>query len=290
MPACADGTGFVPICGGWTRAEGVITLHGTMQYKIKAFVVGCVLALQGGWLAAQPPAPALTIFTEDAPPFQFVGPDGALTGYAVELVRAVQRQVGNQDAIKLVPWARGYQTMLSEPNVVLFVMARTAERNNLFHWVGPVLEQEYGLYGKADTLLRLASLEDAKRVHSIGVYRDDVRDQILTKAGFTNLDRINNNNANVQKLMSGRIDLYASSSLNFALEAQQAGFQPSDLKLVLPFQKIQVYIAMSKGTPEGVVQDWNAALKKLRLNGGWSTLLKKYYPQGKLPGPAVTDF
>lgn len=268
----------------------MITLHGTMQYKIKAFVVGCALALQGGWLAAQPPAPALTLLTENDPPSQFVGPDGELTGYTVELVRALQRTLGSRDEIKIVPWARGYQMVQSEPNVALFLMARTAERNNLFQWVGPVLALEYGLYGKADTKLRLASLEDAKRVHSIGVYRDDVRDQILSKAGLGNLDRINNNIANVQKLMSGRIDLYASSSLTYGVEATEAGFQPGDLKLVLPFQQTQLYIAMSKGTPEGVVQSWNAALKKLRQDGSWQKLLKKYYPQSKLPGPAITDF
>lgn len=261
-----------------------------MQYKIKAFVVGCVLALQGGWLAAQPQVPALTLLTENDPPSQFVGPDGELTGYTVELVRSVQRKLGSQEEIKIVPWARGYQMVQSEPNVALFLMARTAERNGLFQWVGPVLELEYGLYGKADTKLRPTSLEDAKRLRSIGVYRDDVRDQILTKAGFANLERINNNIANVQKLMSGRIDLYASSSLTYGMEASEAGFQPSDLKLVVPFQQTQLYIAMSKGTPESVVQSWNAALKKVRQDGSWQKLLKKYYPQSKLPGSAITDF
>lgn len=261
-----------------------------MLQKIKTIVVGCALVLHGAWLAAQPLAPALTLLTENDPPSQFVGPDGELTGYTVELVRAVQHKLGTHEDIKMVPWARGYQMVQTEPHVALFLMARTAERNGLFQWVGPVLELEYGLYAKSDSKLRLASLEDAKRVRSIGVYRDDVRDQILTKAGLPNLERINNNIANVQKLMGGRIDLYASSSLTYGVEATEAGFQPSDLKLVLPFQQTQLYIAMSKGTPASVVQSWNAALKKLRQDGSWQKLLKKYYPQSKLPGPAVTAF
>lgn len=257
-----------------------------MKQKIKAFAVGCVLAWHGGWVAAQ----SLTLLTENDPPSQFVGPDGALTGYTVELVRAVQGKVGNRDEIKIVPWARGYQMVRDEPNVALFLMARTAERNSLFQWAGPVLEVEYGLYGKVDSKLRLDSLDDAKRLHSIGVYRDDARDQMLTKAGFTNLDRITSNKANVQKLMSGRVDLYASSSLAYGVEAVEAGFKPGDLKLVLPLQQIQLYIAMSKGTPPSVVQAWNTALKQLRQDGNWQKVLKKYYPQSKLPGPAITDF
>lgn len=268
----------------------VTTLCGTMQYTIKTFIVGCILALQGSWLAAQPQATPLTLLTENDPPSQFAGPDGEPTGYTVELVRAVQRKLGSQDDIKIVPWARGYQMVQNEPNVALFLMARTAERNSLFQWVGPVLEVEYGLYGTADSKLHLGSLEDAKRLRSIGVYRDDARDLMLTKAGFTNLDRITSNKANVQKLMSGRVDLYASSSLAYGVEAVDAGFKPADLKLVWPLQQTQLYIAMSKGTPASVVQAWNAALKQLRQDGSWQKVLKKYYPQSKLPGPAITDF
>lgn len=257
-----------------------------MQKMRKSFIVGILIALACGLVAAQP----LTLYTENDPPSQFVGPDGELTGYTVELVRGIQRLVGNKDEIKIVPWARGYQTALTEPNVVLFLMARTAERNTLFQWVGPVLELEYGLYGKAGSKVRPASLEEAKKLRSIGVYRDDVRDQILTKAGFTNLERVNNNIANVEKLMSGRVDLYASSSLTFGVEAVEAGFQPADLKLVLPFQKTQLYIAVSKGTPAKLVKDWNAALGKMRQDASWQKILKKYYPQSKLPGAAITAF
>ena len=245
-----------------------------------AFAFGCGLS------AAQP----LTILTENDPPSQFIGSDGELTGYTVELVRSIQRLVGNRDAIRIVPWARGYQAALNEPQVVLFLMARTAERKDLFQWVGPVLELEYGLYGKASSGLKIGTLDEAKKVRSIGVYRDDVRDQVLTHAGFTNLDRTNDNVSNVRKLMAGRVDLYASSSLTYGTEASEAGFTPKDLRLVLPFQKTQLYIAVSKGTDQKVVDDWNGALKQLRRNGSWQKVLKKYYPQSKLPGPPMAVF
>jgi polar amino acid transport system substrate-binding protein len=244
------------------------------------------LALVCGLGNAQP----LTILTEDAPPLQFIGTDGQLTGYAVEVVREIQRRVGNKDEIKMLPWARAYQMALTEPNVALFLMSRTGDRNALFQWIGPLVDTEYGLYAKADSPLRLRTLEDAKKLRRIGVYRDDVRDQMLTKAGFTNLDRVNNNTANVQKLMSGRIDLYASSSVDYGNEAVEAGFRPADLKLILPFSKSQLYVAVSLGTPAPVVNAWEAAFKAMRQDGSLYRLLHKHFPEGKLPGPPITNF
>ena len=221
---------------------------------------------------------------------QFLDADGRLTGYTIELVQEIQKRVGNTDAIQMVPWARGYEQIQRESNVVLFMMSRTAERNDLFKWVGPVLETVFGFYAKADSKISLATLEDAKKIGSIGVYLNDVRAQYLTKAGFTNLDQVADNSLNVKKLMAGRIDLLASSSTAYGGDATMAGFKPADLKLVLPFQKIQVYIAMSKNMPPQVVDSWNAALNAVRQDGIMEKLLKKYYPQSTMPGPAITKF
>lgn len=80
--------------------------------------------------------PSLSIYCEFDPPFQFLDASGSPTGYAVGLVREIQKRVGNTDPIEIVPWARGHNDVLKKPNIVLFSMARTAERENLFRWVG----------------------------------------------------------------------------------------------------------------------------------------------------------
>lgn len=236
------------------------------------------------------PAQSLTILCENDPPAQFLDADGELTGYTVALVREIQKRVGNSDEINMVPWARGYEMIKQGPDVVLFMMARTAQRNDLFHWVGPVLEFTFGFYARSDSKLTLASLEDARKVKSIGVYFNDVRDQMLTRAGFENLDRVRSNLLNVKKLMAGRIDLYVASSISYGIDAIEAGFKPTDLKPILSFQTIQTYIAMSKDISPDVVQAWNEALGAMRDDGSFERLLKRYYPSGKLPGPAITTF
>ena len=91
-------------------------------------------------------AQPLKILCDSDPPAQFIGADGQLTGYTVELVRDIQKRVGNDYPISIVPWARGYEMIRHQPNVVLFLMAHTPERASQFKWVGPVLELEFGFY------------------------------------------------------------------------------------------------------------------------------------------------
>lgn len=122
----------------------------------------------------------LTIYCEDDPPFQ-INKNGQLTGLTAEVVQEIQKRVGNKDKIEVVPWARGYQALETQANTVLFSVSRTKERNDLFQWVGPVNEISYGLYAKSDTKIKLNNFEDAKKLKSIGVYINDIRDQYLTQ-------------------------------------------------------------------------------------------------------------
>ncbi len=125
----------------------------------------CLVGTGGGLLAEK-----LTIYCEDDPPNQIITSDGRLTGMTVEIVREIQQRVGNQDPITVVPWARGFDAVQKNPNTVLFSMSRTAERNPLFNWIGPVLETSYGFYARADSSLSITSLEEAKGLKRIGVY------------------------------------------------------------------------------------------------------------------------
>ena len=245
-----------------------------------------MLAVPGGIAWAQ----TLAIYCEEDPPNQMVGSDGQLTGMTLEIATEIKKRTGNQDPIQLVPWARGYDAAQKNPNVVLFSVTRTAERNQLFYWIGPVLESSYGFYAKADSGIKLKSLEEARKLKRIGVYLSDVRDTFLTDAGFQNLDRTANNIQNFKKLMAGRLDVYASASLAIENEARAAGYKGTDVKLVFTFMRVQLYIVMSKGTPDSLVKAWSSAFASMQKDGSFAALHRKYYPALSLPGKAITEF
>ena len=208
----------------------------------------------------------------------------------MEITKEIQRRIGNQDPIQLVPWARGYDEALNRPNTVLFSVSRTAERNPRFHWVGPILEMTFSFYTRADAKVIIKNLGDAKKLNRIGVYHNDVRDTFLTQAGFRNLDRTNNNIQNFKKLMSGRIDAYASSPIQIEDEARAAGYKGSDVKEVFAFMRVQLYIVLSLGTPDAVIQDWSSAFAAMQKDGSYLALFRRYYPKLPLPGRAIADF
>ncbi len=236
------------------------------------------------------PAQHLRLYTEINAPLQYLGEDGKLTGLAIDVVRELQRRVGNTDPIELVPWARGYVELETLPDVALFATARTAQRNELFKWVGPFDETAFSLYVKADSTITLRDLGEAKSLRAIGVYTNDVRDLYLTKEGFRNLERTVDNVANVKKLMSGRIDAFASAEVSIEELAKSAGHKAEDMKVALTFLKVQQFIAFSRKTPDATVKAWSAAFEAMKRDHTFERIFRTYYPRGPLPGPAITKF
>jgi len=230
----------------------------------------------------------LKIYTEISIPQQIQGPDGRLSGIGVDTVREIQKRIGNTDPIQLVPWARGYREVTMDPDVLLFSMGRTAERNPLFHWVGPVDELGFFIFVKADSAITIKSLKDAQKLKAIGVYQNDVRDLFLTKAGFTNLDRVNDQVTNVKKLMIGHLDAIVSSETGVADLAKSAGYRVSDLKPAFGFYNIQLYLAFSRATPAATVEAWSNALEAMKRDRTFERIYRTYEPKRALPGPAVT--
>ncbi|MET3139993.1 ABC-type amino acid transport substrate-binding protein, partial [Undibacterium sp. GrIS 1.2] len=108
----------------------------------------------------------LTIYTENWPPISFKNGD-KVDGMAVEVVDALQKKMGTNSAIQLVPWARGYKAVLEDPNVLLFTVGRSAEREKLMTLLGPVAVSKTVLYTRKGNAKRLLSLGD--KIYNIPV-------------------------------------------------------------------------------------------------------------------------
>jgi polar amino acid transport system substrate-binding protein len=238
----------------------------------------------GMTLVAQP----MTIYTEIFPPDQFLGPDGQLTGFSIELVKEIQKRTNNKDPIQVVTWARGYGEARTKPNVVLLSMARTVERDALFGWIGPIKESLSYLYTKSDSKVALVKLEQAKSLKLIGVYKEDVRDQFLVKAGFINLDRSVDQGIILKKLIAGRIDAMAGAPDSICDLLRAEGLKPDYLRPTCAFLNTQIYIAISKKTSPAAIRSWNKAFQAMKKDGTFSHIFRKYYPRSPLPGPAAT--
>jgi polar amino acid transport system substrate-binding protein len=226
-------------------------------------------------LAAPCGADPLQIYTDDSPPVSFMR-GGVVGGWAVELVEEIQKRAGGTSQIRIVPWARAYHVAQRESNVAIFAVMRTQARDPLFQWVGPLQNLEVGLYAKAGSDITISSLDDAKRIRSIGVTRAFATDEELTRMGFQNLDRVERPEQMLHMLMSGKNRLIASDSAFISDEVlRQHHIEPGAIVRLYKVTALSTYIAFSKGTSPDLVKSWQKALDDMRADGSFARIYAK---------------
>lgn len=227
-------------------------------------------------------AKGLTIITEEYPPVNFKK-EGVIRGSSVEVVREILRRLKQPDNIRMLPWARGYNLLKTQPNIALFSTVRNQERESRFHWVGPLCISRNGFYARKGSGIQINSIEDAKRVGSIATYKEDVREQMLKTWGFTNLDISNSSTSNLKKLLSGRVDLWVYDNLGMPGIAEKVGINTSELDFVFPINEVSLYIAFSRGTSKNIVKKWQETLDDIKRDGTFEKISRKWLPESSIP-------
>ncbi|WP_431484281.1 substrate-binding periplasmic protein [Pseudomonas solani] len=94
-------------------------------------------------------AAELRLFTDNHPPLHFER-DGELVGFAVDLVRELARETGDSIQLERLPLLRALVIAREGPDVAVFTILRTPEREADYRLVGPVLKVQTALYALAD--------------------------------------------------------------------------------------------------------------------------------------------
>jgi polar amino acid transport system substrate-binding protein len=217
----------------------------------------------------------LIILTENLPPLNYVK-DGKLVGPSVEIVQKILKRIGSDKKIQVFPWSRAYKMALEQKNVVLFGMTHTQDRDNKFHWVGPLATKRDVLVARKDSGIKITGLKDAKKVNRIGTLRDDTREQFLKIKGFTNLESVSDEQLNAKKLFLGRIELWAYKQPGLKTVCDLAGVDHNEFKEVYHLRRIDVSIAFSKNTSPTIVKKWRDAFDEMRLDGTIEKIHRKW--------------
>ena len=221
----------------------------------------------------------VVFMTEQYPPYN-LEEDNKLQGIAVDTLALMLPRAGSKQTredIKLLPWARGYKRVLSEPNTCLFSTTRTEEREHLFKWVGPIAPNTVGLIARKERNIKIDSVEDIEK-HKIGTIRDDVAEQYLVNAGISvdHMERVAETILNIKKMNRGRIDLWAYGENVAMWELKANGFNPADYESVYVLDRKDLYFAFHKGTSDSVIQKLQAALDTLKTDGEYEKILDRY--------------
>lgn len=248
--------------------------------NMKTFLAACLVPIFLGLSApsfSQETGPGGLVYTtEQYPPYNFEE-NGEQKGASVEILRAVWERMGETAApVRFMPWARAYRDIQEKPRLVLFSMARTPAREELFQWACPIDTVRFMLYALAESPVKMASLDDVEK-YSVGVIRDDITDILLKPyAGRARIEAVGEMTLNMKKLDAGRIDLAAYSEEGFPEFLRKNNLSESDYRPVFPLADIPVCFAFSREADAAFVARFQAALTELNAEGRVGAILRAY--------------
>ncbi len=217
---------------------------------------------------AASPARALTLLTEENPPFNYVD-NGKLTGLVTDLVTDAMKRANVPYTFEVLPWNRAYMRAQAEKDTCLFATARLDNREKLFLWVGPLANNLWAVYGRGDFAGTVRQLPDLK-AYRIGGVVNDAKVEYLKENGVTSIRQVVEDRLNPPRLFlpaedPNRIDLWVTGFYG-AREVARAA-KVTDLKLVFIVREIPLYLACSPQTSPAAVKALSDAVDRMRAEG-----------------------
>lgn len=230
----------------------------------------CILAL-ASWLT--PALADVTIVSSENAPFAYTDKgSGKVAGVSTELLAEAFARAGIASQVAIYPWARAYMMAKNSPDTCVFPLTRLPDRENQFQWVGPLSTNKWVLFARADFTGVIRQLGDASR-YTIGGLIDDGPTVYLKSQGLT-LELTGDHHANVKKLASGRVQLWATGLARGTILASEMGVH--DIKPVFVIREVEHYMACQPGISGTIVNQLNKALDTMRADGSARRIIDRY--------------
>lgn len=218
------------------------------------------------------------VVTEEWAPYNYKE-NNQLTGMTTEIVRAIMALTGDDFEIVQLPSMRASHVLQTRPKTILYSMFRTAERESLYKWVGPIVEESIHPYQLASALQPVSSLEQLLHAPRITTRHAGLVPDMLQSLGFKNLDRSATANLQLYRmLLAGRTDIIVGDTdAGVAHYSRQLNIAPGTLRQIpIEIYRASLYIAFSQDCDDELVAAWASALEQLRHSGELERIQHRY--------------
>ncbi|QXG22939.1 substrate-binding periplasmic protein [Pseudomonas viridiflava] len=242
-----------------------------MNYSTLISVLLCLL------LSAPARADHYQVVTEEWAPYNY-SENGHLTGMTTEIVRAIMKVTGHEFTIVLAPSMRASHILKMRPRTIMYSMFRTPEREHLYKWVGPILEESIHPYQLA-TATPVTSLEQLLHAPQITTRHAGLLPDMLQSLGFKNLDKSATESVQLYRmLLNGRTGIIiGDTAAGVAYQSRQLNIASGTLRQVpLELYRSSLYIAFSRDCEDELVASWASALETLRQSGELERIQQRY--------------
>lgn len=230
-------------------------------------------------LAFNCPAQTLRVVTEEAAPYQIVINGKVVAGPSFLLVDELLRRADIHSPMEVLPWARAYAIALSEPNVLIFSMARTAPRKANFNWLiklDSITFHFFSLATRPD--LQIQSISEALQ-YSVATVRNSAEAQSLLDMGFVegeNLILTHSYKKAWKMVLLKRADFtYADIFIQDATYDTQGGVSALFSKGYNPGRGSDLYLATSINTDTEILHKLQTSLQSMQQDGTVKKLLSQ---------------
>jgi polar amino acid transport system substrate-binding protein len=201
-------------------------------------------------------------------------------GYIVAISQAAMEKVGYKVNVEYMPWARASQEVITDgTHNAIIGPGYTEERAKTIIFTEPVTTYHTMLFALKGKEITYSKYEDLKS-YTIGMIKAQAINTEFDGASYLKKEIGDTPEANIKKLLAGRIDLLIDNKE--ALEGEvKAGF-PNDVgKLVAiepPLLEKKIYCGFSKKFPESeqMTKDFNSGLKIITDDGTVKKLMEQY--------------
>ena len=208
--------------------------------------------------------------------------NGTPKGIVIEMIEAMLADMNENETIQVYPWGRVYKLGLTTPNTLICTMARTAEREPLFKWVGEVFSSPPVLLAlKHRNDIKVDTFQDLKN-YSIGTHSASFREKYLIARELEigkNVFPANSNAFNYEKLKKGRVDLWSVPLLLAYDIIHDHGELPEEtVQIVYTLDELPQgqYMAFHIDTPDQIVDQYRTALQNIIANGTSDEIINRY--------------
>jgi polar amino acid transport system substrate-binding protein len=169
---------------------------------------------------------------------------------------------------------------LQQKDTLIYSILRSEQREKLFQWVDDIAPIQACLFSlKSNKNIKITKLADIKK-YSIITNRTGSIGQKLLKDDLVEKSQLRQTismDDNFSMLLSGRVDLLASTKLALYHLINKRGYQPKNVISKLHcFEIGSLYMAFSLDTSEELVESFKQALAELKQESKYRDIINKY--------------
>ena len=238
----------------------------------QAWALGVLLVGGLPWAHAET---ATVVYTLDYPPLVIVADRAASDqGLATRVLRSAAKRAELALDIQVVPWVRAQKSTLDGSGELLYPVIRTAAREPLYEWIGPVARIDYQLFRlrTSQTVAVPARIEDFPN-HRVGLVRADPVTAMLKANGQSVKDEATSILQLIKMLLGDRIDFIAATPEAMSYGLKLLGVDPQTVERVKPLNVLLTdglaYVVARRGADSEAIRKLRRALADMRRDGSW---------------------